>query len=185
MITAWHFRAVADKLRDGSPSRPGEVEIYTGKVILCERGLHASRRLIDALTYAPGPYLARVECDGEVIEAADKLVCTQRRPIWIRDVSSELKSFARWCAREEGLVWVEEMDLSEAAWNSAECTARSAAGSAAGSAACAAWSAARGAAWSAAESAAWSAAESAAYSAAGSAARSAQNDQLEKMMGVG
>ena len=178
MITAWHFRDAPDRLRDGTPSVAGQVETYDSPLVMCKSGLHASRRAIDALRYAPGPYVALVECDGKVIEQGDKLVCARRRPLWIADAEGVLRWFARQCARdvlhlwtspipEAVRCWLDEEDLSEAARGAAESAAESAAGSAA-----------RGAAWSAAGSAAGSAARGAAEN----AAREKQNQVLESLL---
>ena len=181
---AWHFTQYHDKLRDGSPRVVGVTEVYDGPLLLCETGLHASIRAIDALYYAPGPYVSLVSCEGVVL-GNDKLVCSHRTPLWVVDATETLRWFARECARsvlhlwtpvpEAVRVWLEEEDLSE----SARSAARSAAWSAAYSAAD---SAARSAARSAADSAAYSAANSAANSAAYSAAREQQNQVLESLL---
>jgi hypothetical protein len=38
------------------------------------RGLHASVRISDALQFAPGPTICRVECSGKIIHESDKFV---------------------------------------------------------------------------------------------------------------
>ena len=203
---AWHFTAYPDKLSDGSPRVVGVTEVYAGPLLLCETGLHASIRAIDALFYAPGPYVSLVSCEGVVL-GDDKLVCSHRKPLWMVDATETLRWFARECARsvlhlwtmpvpEAVRVWLEEEDLSEsarsavssAAWSAARSAARSAysaADNAARSAAWAADNAARSAACSAADSAADSAAwvaRSAARSAAYSAAREQQDQMLESLL---
>jgi hypothetical protein len=65
---------------------------------MCADGLHASRRLIDALRYAPGSRLHRVECANVVEEVADKLLCRRRRILWSLDADGLLREFARMCA---------------------------------------------------------------------------------------
>src|SRR5574337_381561 len=93
-ILAWHF--VGDKLRDGSPVPDDGVWLeHGGPLIMCESGLHASRDPFDALRYAPGPILCRVECGGIVFEEKDKLVCSQRRIIARKDATEGLRYFAR------------------------------------------------------------------------------------------
>jgi hypothetical protein len=168
---------------------------------MCDSGLHASRRAIDALWYAPGPLAHLVECDDIVDEDGDKFVCRRRKILASVDATAVLRAFARWCALsvidkwdapEEVAHYLRTGDdsLRSAAEAAAWAAARSAAGAAARSAAgAAAWSAARSAAWAAArsaESAAESAAEPAALSAwwsvAESAAESAQNERLEAML---
>lgn len=95
---AWHFIAREGVLRDGSPT--ADVERYSGSLELCESGLHASVRPIDALRYAPGAIVRRVECSGDVIHGNDKLVCTERRVLWTRDATATLYEFALWCAEQ-------------------------------------------------------------------------------------
>lgn len=93
-ILAWHF--VGQWLRDGSPVPPdGEWLEWHGPLKMCESGLHASRDPFDALRYAPGPILCRVECSGSIIEESSKLVCSRRRIIKRKDVTEELRYFAR------------------------------------------------------------------------------------------
>ena len=66
--------------------------------MLCESGLHASVKPLDALKYAPGNTLCRVELAGEILEEADKCVAARRRIIWRFNAESLLREFARWCA---------------------------------------------------------------------------------------
>jgi hypothetical protein len=201
LVQAWHFTD-GPRLRDGRKlPRVGrwlkhDVE-KDGPVEICSSGLHASRRLLDAVTYAPGSLLHRVEVDV-VDEHDDKLVGSRRRILYTVEAAPILRAFARavtlkavlanWpetyepAARALVLKWLKDGD--EETRSAAESAARSAARSAAESAA---WSAARSAAWSAARSAArsaaWSAAESAAWSAAESAARSAAWSAAESAAG--
>jgi hypothetical protein len=52
-MIAWHF--CGDTLRDGRPIPPdGEKLIHDGELVMCVSGLHASKNILDALTYAPG-----------------------------------------------------------------------------------------------------------------------------------
>ena len=97
MILAWHF--TGDKLRDGRPIPPvGEWLEHEGPIALCKSGLHASVDILDALRYAPGPILHRVELDGEIIEDEDKLVASRRKILWSVDLTDTLRAFARACA---------------------------------------------------------------------------------------
>ena len=66
---------------------------------MCECGLHASVRLIDALKYAPCTTLHRVECGGEIIESNDKLVCDERTIIASAEMLWALVEFAEDCAK--------------------------------------------------------------------------------------
>ena len=93
-VRAWHF--VGDTLRDGSPIPADGVWLgYKGDLRMCQTGLHASRHPFDALQYAPGNTLCLVECGGEIVEDADKLVCSRRRIIARMDATELLRFFAR------------------------------------------------------------------------------------------
>lgn len=168
-ILAWHFTE-GTTLRDGQPLEVGKTYTYEGEVKICKSGYHASRRLIDALQYAPGAQISRVECWGDVQEQDDKLVARNRTVLWTIDATMILHEFACRVA-EIALSKVTNPDPRSLAaikakrkWMKGKISDKDLD---------AAESAARSAAWSAAESAAWSAAWSAARSAAGSAARSA------------
>ena len=69
-ILAWHFLPESGTLAngDGRPVVAGETLTVAGPLALCTRGLHASRKLTDALKYAPGPVLCRVRLSGEIAE---------------------------------------------------------------------------------------------------------------------
>jgi hypothetical protein len=92
-VLAWHF--AGDKLRNGGPiPKDGETLEYNGELLLCVSGLHASRRIIDALFYAPGNTICRVRCSGKIIHDADKLVCSKRTILWRVDGKKTLRRFA-------------------------------------------------------------------------------------------
>src|SRR5690606_392190 len=101
----WHFVA-ADRrlrwpLRRGEPRpvvEPGQTLRVEGPPVLCKRGLHASRRGLDALQYAPGPVVCRVRLGGEIVEGADKAASTERTVLWLADATRVLHEFALWCA---------------------------------------------------------------------------------------
>jgi len=191
-VKAWHFLADSGKLRDGRPAVDGEWLLHTGPAVMCESGLHASRKVTDALRYAPGSILCRVECRGVVEERADKLLCLERKILWRIDSTDVLRRFARMCALDVIDLWnapavvVEflstgETSLRDAAGDAARAAARvaldaawvarDAAGAAAGAAARVAGDAARDAARAAARAAARDA--GAAARDAGDAARAA------------
>ena len=162
-IRAWHF--VGDTLRDGRPiPRKGQWLVHPGKAIICESGLHASRRPSHALEYAPGPVLCLVECDGIVDEQRDKLVCTRRRIIERADITQTLRYYARMQALSVIHLYDDPADVvldylmtgDEAARAAARAAAMAAARDAARDAAMAA---AMAAAWAAALDAAWDAAQ--------------------------
>jgi hypothetical protein len=174
-VQAWHF--VNGTLRDGRPiPADGEVLRYTGPLVMCESGLHASREPFDALQYAPGATLCLVNCSGEIVEGDDKLICTERTIIARMDATDLLRYFARMQALSVIHLWDTEPkdvlldflmtgdeSLRAAAWAAAWDAARDAARADARDAA---WAAARDAAWAAARDAAWAAARDAAWAAA-------------------
>ena len=165
-MRAWHF--VNKTLRDGSqiPS-DGEWLHYTGNLVMCESGLHASKDPFDALQYAPGEMLCLVECDGHIIEGNDKLVCSQRKIVARMDATEMLRYFARMQALSVVHLW-DAPDVVLDYLMTGDESLRDAARAAAGAAA---WDAARAAARDAAWAAAWDAARAAARDAAWAAAR--------------
>ena len=101
---AWHF--VGDTLRDGRPiPADGEWLELSGKLELCIRGLHASPSPLNALRYAPGNTLCRVQLDGKIIVDDDKMVASRRRIIWHLAAEPMLWAFARWCALQIIHLW--------------------------------------------------------------------------------
>ena len=185
-MKAWHF--VGNTLRDGSPvPADGETVTYEGDIVLCESGLHASKRIVDALQYAPGSTICRVEVTGAQSQGhTDKIAGAARTILWRVDGERVLRRFARLCALDVFHLWsappivVEYLktgnaDIRAAARAAAEAAARAAA-----------WDAAGAAAGDAAEAAAWDAAEAAAGAAAWAAARAAawgkQNRRLASLV---
>ena len=160
-LLAWHFVGDDRRLRDGRDLVVGEWLRHDGKLEMCASGLHASKRAIDALQYAPGSIITLCEIGGEIIRDTDKLVASARRPLFALNIEQELMEFARVCALDMLHLCNPQPDPVVREWlETGDPDLRSAARSAAWSAA---WSAAAwSAAWSAARSAAWSAARSAA-----------------------
>jgi hypothetical protein len=152
-VLAWHF--VGDTLRDGRPvPADGEWLEHDGALVMCESGLHASIRLIDALRYAPGATICRVVCAGEMEHDYDKLVAMRRRIAWRIDGEAVLRAFSRWCALQVASLW-DMPDVVREYLETGDESLRAAAGAAA---------------------------RDAAGAAAGAAARDAQNEQLERMV---
>lgn len=186
-IQAWHFLPANGRMRWGkwkNPVRAGVTYVHRGPVKICETGLHASIRAIDALEYAPGPIACIVECWDEVQQDADKLVCRRRKVLAMADCTRTLHLFA--CDEaERALTLVGNPDPRSVEairikrlWADGKATddelaaARAAARDAAGDAA---WVAA----WVAAGDAAGDAALAAAWAAARAAARDASNARLD------
>ena len=81
----------------------GETITVGGTPVLCQHGLHASARIIDALEYCPegDVALCRVELGGEVLHDTDKSVATSRTIIAMLDETQTvalLQDFAFFCA---------------------------------------------------------------------------------------
>ena len=96
-ILAWHFlteRRVPDMGTRRKPLYVGHLWREKGPPVLCERGLHASERILDALKYAPGPVVCRVEVSGTIVRGADKLVGTRRRILAMGDITNLLHEWA-------------------------------------------------------------------------------------------
>ena len=191
VIGAWHWVVKGKdgklKLRDGRHiPAVGVPLVHEGEVEMCESGLHASRRVIDALGYIPdgATVLCRVRCEDVVEEQDDKLVCRKRTVLWFHDCEKVLHEAAcrfaehaltiagikgdgnnaSWNAIRAKRLWLkgEATDAElKAAWDAATYAARESVSAAARvavrAAARAAGAAARDAAWAAAWDAAWDA----------------------------
>lgn len=200
-MTYYHFIPANKRLSygDGRVVKVGKTYKVDCKPVLCESGLHACKRLIDALGYAPGPILCKVELGGTIIHDLDKSVATERTVVAMADVSDVLRDFARRCALDVIHLWdapdvvvrylkTGDENLRDAAraaawaatWDATWDAARTAARTAARAAGAAAWAAAGTAAWDAAGDAAGAA--RAARAAAGAAAREKQNRRLVSMV---
>ena len=193
---AYHF--TGDKLRDGTPIPAiGTKLVFKGEPILCEQGLHFSLDPFDALQYAPGPMLHKVQYGGVVVMGNDKGVCTERTIIASIDATHMLRKFA--CDEALRVLPIDAPDIVRrylqtqdetlriAAWSAAQGAARGAALDAAqdaawGAAWYAAWGAARGAARGAAWYAAWDTAWGMEWAAAWGTARGAQRVRFNKVV---
>ena len=178
---AWHFLADDGSRRDNYTPKPGETEKHDGPIMMCESGLHASVRLLDALQFARGAILRRVSMTGVSATESDKLVAGERRELWRLDATKILYEFACQCADTQ----------LDAAWASTMAAARSSARAASDArqrtsppARAAAWAAARAAARAASDACqcASPSASDAAWAAARAAARAAQNKLLTRMV---
>jgi len=104
-IKAWHFLHQNCRLShgDGRLIRPGTTVTVPGPLVLYAHGLHASRRVMDALQQAPGPIVCRVVVSGEIVEDNGILnnnifAGTRRYVEWMLDATWLLHEFACWCA---------------------------------------------------------------------------------------
>ena len=107
-MRAWHFLKDDCRLRyrDGEEVDDGEIveigKTYTavGDIDLCKNGMHGSKRILDALQYAPGSIVCKVEIDGEIVEGDDKLVGRSRTVLSMVDITDVLHEFACLCAEK-------------------------------------------------------------------------------------
>ena len=91
----WHFLPKDRRLRGSRKVvKAGRTYRVEGPLALCSHGMHASRRALDALTYAPGPVVCRVELLGERLDAHFKSCARERRVLWIVDATRVLHEFA-------------------------------------------------------------------------------------------
>ena len=206
--TGWHF--VGAKLRDGRPVPPdGNWLKHDGELVMCDSGLHYSRRLIDALGYAPGSTICRVEVHGWEYNG-DKGVAMSRRILWRVDGEDLLRRFARLCALDVIHLWdapeivaryLKTGDESiraasgAASWVASRAASWAASGAASRAASwVASWAASRDASWAASGAASWASSRvasrassrvaswAASRDASRAASRDAQNRRLVAMV---
>jgi len=104
MKTYYHF--TGNELRDGRPLPPLGVWLkHDGDVVLCQQGLHASKDAFDALQYATGELLHRVNLRGDLIHSTDKSVGRERRILATIDATDVLRRFARTVALDVAHLW--------------------------------------------------------------------------------
>ena len=106
-IKCWHFLQNNKRLQWGTKEvvKVGKTYTCKGNIVMCENGLHGSRKILDALSYAPGSICCRVEIWGEAIEGNDKLVGRNRKVLSIIDATEILRKFARMCALDVIHLW--------------------------------------------------------------------------------
>ena len=182
----YHF--TGDTLRDGRPiPKPGVWLKHDGPIVPCASGLHASEHPFDALTFAPGKMLHKVQLRGEITahgNPTDKHCARERRIVATIDAENVLRCFARRVALAAvKRHWPEAPRVVVEYLKTGDETKRAAARAAAGAAA---WAAARDAAGdaarAAARAAAWDAARAAAGAAAWDAAKRKQRDLFKRMV---
>jgi len=198
-IKAWHFAKEDRRLNYGDDRLIHIGETHTlstakNRIRVCGWGLHASKRITDALFYAPGPIIYRVELSGIIVTDDNKIAASNRTYLWGFDATDILRAFSRRCALDVIHIWnapdivIEYLKTGDdtlraaardPAWDAARDAARDPAWAAARTAARdpardAAWAAAR----AAARAAAWDAARTAARAAARAAAWDAARDEM-------
>src|SRR5678815_1913526 len=102
-VLAWHFITKERRLgyNDGRIVRAGQKLTVEPPIVMCERGLHASTKPLDALDYTSNAQTVacRVKLSGEIVTGTDKLVASERECLWWIDAETVLHEFACWCAR--------------------------------------------------------------------------------------
>ena len=196
-IEAWHWLR-SDSCLNYPPHTKVEVgqtlKLDGAEPVLCEQGLHASLRALDALNYAPGEIVCRVRLGGVIVHGGDKCVASERTVLWMADATNVLHEIT--CQYAEEALRIAKVDdlrcaaaidakrkwlrgeITDAELDAARDAARAATSAATWAAARAATSAAAraatsAAAWAAARAATRAAARAAAWAAAWAAARAA------------
>jgi len=108
-MKAWYFSTPEKKLRysDDRSIELGITHSVEGKLKVCKNGLHGSERLIDALSYAPGPVIWEVELSGEIVTDDGTKHCARNRT-YLRggiDISEVLRRFSRRVALDVARYW--------------------------------------------------------------------------------
>lgn len=177
-MKAWYFSNSDCRLGygDGRQIKAGVTHSVNRAPVLCRYGLHGSVNILDALRYAPGPYVWRVNLSGNMDIGSDKIAATSRTYLWGMDATNVMKKFSRLCALDVVHLWdapdavirylkTGDDSIKDAAWDAARNAAWAAA-----------WDAALAAARNAARNAAWDAARDAAWDVAWAAALAAGRD---------
>ena len=104
-MRAWHFLKNDMTGRCGNEPawKDGQKRTVEGDLVMCQHGYHASKRLIDALEYARGSTICRVEVSRERLKDTDKVCARWRRLLWHlpAEVGERiLHEFACWCAEQ-------------------------------------------------------------------------------------
>ena len=80
---------------DGRRIVVGESHSVDGKPKACNHGLHASVKVIDALTYAPGSILYLVDVSGDLDQSDDTISGKKRTYLAEFDATQILRTFAK------------------------------------------------------------------------------------------
>jgi hypothetical protein len=184
-VLAYHFTD-GMKLRDGQQLKVGRLYKHIGELEMCVSGYHASIDILDALSYAPGFTVSRVECSGKIEQQNDKLVCSQRKALWtldakkiilkwsIRTATDAIKRVKKTCNDKAWNAWADLwISGKDRTYATAYATAYTAAPAYTAAATTAATTAATAAATAAATTAAYTAADAATATAAADAYTSA------------
>ena len=150
-LLVWHFLRQNWETNSGSiKTKVGDTYHVEPPIEICSHGMHGSRKVLDALGYSAGPILTLCEVWGEFAEQSDKIVAEYRRPLWGKDISTELNEWA--CCNAEVALLVAEIEDSRC-WEAIEAKRAWLRGEISDKELAAARDAARAAAWDAAQAA--------------------------------
>ena len=109
MTDTIYYHFTADKLCDGRPiPRIGRWLTFSGTPSPCKCGLHASPDAFDALQYAPGNFLHRVQLGGKIVShgnPVNKFAAQKRKIIASIDAIEIMRLFARRVALDAIHLW--------------------------------------------------------------------------------
>ena len=110
-MLGWHFLSDDCRMQFGRRTKVKAGETYSakGSLEMCVNGMHASKRILDALKNAPGPIVCRVELKGAILFGSDKAAARERHVFWMLDVTNILHEFACRCA-EDALALMKQPD---------------------------------------------------------------------------
>lgn len=106
-MKAWHFCDNRRSLRfgDNRPIVVGETLTVAGPVFPGRSGLHGSIRAIDAVRYAPGGIVCRVELAGKLMIDMNMVAAPERTVLWMADATVALREFATREALSVSYLW--------------------------------------------------------------------------------
>ena len=131
-MKAWHFLRTtpeypAGVLRDSTPApADGEVLRVNGQLEMCYHGLHFSINALDALSYAPGLLICRVDIPDSARVENDKGVASRRTIDWRADATDAVVGWAQWCADEVSHLTTDPRAAAQAAAWAPQAAARAA-----------------------------------------------------------
>lgn len=104
-VLAWHFLKNNKFMcydRSSEIARAGKTYSIADDQVpeLCKYGMHGSIHALDAVGFAPGSIVCRVEISGDVLYADNKLVGRHRKVLWMADASDVLTKFSKWCVSQ-------------------------------------------------------------------------------------
>lgn len=101
-LLGWHFLRDNCRLQFSPHTlvEPGQTLTVEPPLEMCRHGLHASMEPLDALLYAPGTIVCRVELSGKILQDYDKMCAEKRTVLWMADATLALHEFMCWCVND-------------------------------------------------------------------------------------